>query len=222
MLIKKLIALMACTFVVFGNAVTFADSVRIKDDFSGAAKDQWQMTGANGEHGGAQYEYKDGTISLSGSCMKKIEIDSIHSSDFTGQVDFYLSEGDHQGWESAAITLFGEPATTRAYFMVIFGQPGRQGDQRRIGLYENQMITKDMPAGKWYTIKVSMTGGDGKMRSGRKMPPNLTNGTSICHCRATLKRSPVSVCVPSAQPFSMMTSILSLNPISQSRFSSRA
>ena len=145
--------------VVISNAM--ADVVKISDEFSSPA---WHMLGGNGEKGSAQSELKDGAISLVGSCMQKVEIHSMASAEFTGQLSFYLSKGDHQDWESAALTLFGEPVTTRAYFMVIFGQPGRQGDQRQIGIFPDQLIIKDLPAGKWYTIKATMVGGEGKMK----------------------------------------------------------
>ena len=84
-----------------------------------------------------KYSFEEKASELK-ALMKKLEIESIASADIKGQVDFYLTEGNHQAWESAALTLFGESTDARAYFMVIFGQPGRQGNQRRIGLYENQ------------------------------------------------------------------------------------
>lgn len=156
---KVFVTVIITTAIVISNAM--ADVVEVSGDFS---TPQWHMLGGNGEKGAAESELKDGAISLVGSCMRKAEIQSITSADFTGQVSFYLSEGTHQDWESAALAMFGESTDARAYFMVIFGQPGRQGDQRQIGLFPDQMINKDMPDGKWYTIKVAMAGGEGKMK----------------------------------------------------------
>ncbi len=130
------------------------DLQKISDDFSTAEKSVWQMlTGKDDPQLGAA-EFTDGTISLSGSCMRKVDIDSIGSTDFTGQVSFFLSDQQHRGWESASLTLFGESTDTRAYFMVIFGKPGKKEDLCDIGLYPNQMTPKKLETGKWYTIKV--------------------------------------------------------------------
>ena len=122
------------------------------------------MLGGNGEKGSAEAEFKDGTIRLAGSCMQRVDIDSIGFTDFTGQVSFYLSDEPHRDWESAALALFGEPTDRRTYFMVIFGKPGMKDGLCDIGLYPNQMVQKKLETGKWYAIKVSMAGGEGEMK----------------------------------------------------------
>ncbi len=163
----------------FQSAGINAETINIRNDFS---KPGWEMLGGNGEKGAAQAEFKDGALSLAGSSMEKVNIPSITATDFTAQVSFYLPDGAYQGWESAALALFGQPTSTRAYFMVITGQPGRQGDQRQVGLFPDQMKTINMPAGKWYTIKVSMAGGDGKMKiweKGTKEPAKWDINVSL-------------------------------------------
>lgn len=159
----------AFTFIMVAAAVNIAaaggvTTVEISDDFSAAKTDVWKMLKGADDPQVGKADWKDGVIYLSSSCMQEAKIDSILSADFMGQLSFYLSEGDHQNWESASLALFDEATDKRAYFMVIFGQPGRQGAQCEIGLFGSQMITKDLPAGKWYTIKVSMTDGDGRMK----------------------------------------------------------
>jgi len=148
-----------------GASMSVADEpLSVSDDFSAWEESGWQMLDGNGEKGTATAEFQDGSLLLAGSCIQKAAIPSITATEFTTQVSFYLPKGAYQGWESAALALFGQPTSTRVYFMVITGQPGRQGDQRQVGLFPDQMKTINMPAGKWYTIKLSMAGGDGKMK----------------------------------------------------------
>ncbi len=130
------------------------DLEKISDDLSTAEKSVWQMlTGKDDPQLGAA-EFRNGTMSLSGSCKQRVDIDSIGFTDFTGQVSFFLSDRKHQDWESASLTLFGKSTDRRAHFMAIFGKPGKKDGLCDIGLYPNQMIPKKLETGNWYTIKV--------------------------------------------------------------------
>lgn len=147
------------TAIAFGLNNSMAEI--ITDDFS---TKPCEMLKGNDDPAIGKAVYKEGTISLSSSCIHKTTPCPITSSTINAQVDFYLFPGAHKAWESAALTLYGDPVTTRFFFMTLFGNPQKNQDICQIGLYPDQMIDKMLPSGKWYTMKISLSGGEGQMK----------------------------------------------------------
>ncbi len=115
-------------------------------------------------HGAASVRAIDARTIVAGAVAAPLALGNADAS-LSAQVRCLMPEkGAAPEWASAAIALYGKDRGKRLYSMIIFRAPDLPVGECEIGFFNRTTVRKELPPGKWHTMKVEAAEGLVRMK----------------------------------------------------------